>query len=94
MQLPFIKCTFGYQRAGSVVLLDLTGATANVLLVDDWNLSRFQRGDQYTYYDGQHTTGSPARVRLVVPSSGSWNAVVVPVNGRVRVSDPRVLSAA
>jgi Domain of unknown function (DUF1883) len=94
MYIQFIKCAFGYQHAGSVVFLDLTGATANVFLVDDLNLSRLQRGDQYTYYDGRHTTGSPARVRLVVPSTGSWNAVVIPVNGSVRVSDPRVLSAA
>ena len=92
--MQFIRCTFGYQPGGAVVLLDLTGAAANVFLVDDSNLARFQRGDQYTYYGGQHTTGSPARARLIIPAAGVWNAVVVPLNGTVRVSNPRVLAAA
>lgn len=80
--MNFLKSVLGYQGAGSVVVVKLDGAASDVFLVDDLNLRKFERGDDFTYY-GDHATSSP--VRLDVPSSGSWNIVVIP-GGRVTVS--------
>jgi hypothetical protein len=87
--MNFLKFALGYQRAGSVVVVELDGAASGVFLVDDLNLRKLERDDSFTYYGG-HATTSP--VRLYVPSSGSWNAVVIP-GGRVAVSTS-VISAA
>jgi Domain of unknown function (DUF1883) len=80
--VEFLKSSLGYQRAGSIVLVKLDGTASDVFLVDDLNLRKLERGDSYTYHGG-HATSSP--VRLHVPSSGSWNLVVIPA-GPVRVS--------
>ena len=80
--MEFLKSALGYQRAGSIVEVELEGTASDVFLVDDLNLRKLERGDPYTYYGG-HATSSP--VRLDVPSSGSWNLVVIPA-GPVRVS--------
>jgi hypothetical protein len=80
--VEFLKSRLGYQRAGSVVVVTLDGTASDVFLVDDLNLRKLERGDNFTYFGG-HATSSP--VRLNVRSSGSWNLVVVPA-GPVRVS--------
>ncbi len=80
--MEFLKSAFGYQRAESVVVVKWDGTATDVFLVDDLNLRKLERGDSYTYYGG-HATSSP--VQLDVPSSGSWNLVVIPA-GPVRVS--------
>jgi hypothetical protein len=78
----YLKSGLGYQRAGSVIVVELDGAASDVFLVDDLNLRKLERGDDFAYYGG-HATRSP--VHLDVPSSGSWNVVVIP-SGRVSVS--------
>lgn len=83
------KSALGYLPAGSAVVVDLVGAASDVFLVDNVNLGKLERGESYTYYGG-HATKSP--VRLGVPSSGTWNVVVIP-GGSVRVAT-RVFRAA
>lgn len=83
------KSALSYLPAGSAVIVELVGSASDVFLVDDANLRKLERGESYTYYGG-HATASP--VRLAVPSSGTWNVVVIP-GGLVRVST-RVFRAA
>jgi hypothetical protein len=82
VSVEFLKSALGYQLAGSVVVVKLDGTASDVFLVDDLNLRKLECGDSYTYCGG-HATSSP--VQLDVPSSGSWNLVVIPA-GPVRVS--------
>ncbi len=58
--------------AGDIIEVTLD-TRANVRLFDDTNFSRFRRGQQARGYGGG-ATGSP--VRLAVPRSGHWHAVV------------------
>jgi hypothetical protein len=88
--MGFRKWPLGYQASGAVVEVVLRGVASDVFIVDDANLSRLERGDQYTYYGG-HYTQSPVRLR--VPSSGAWTAVVAPIGGSVQAS-VRVFPAA
>jgi len=46
---------------------------ANVLLMDETNYRRYQRGDDYRYYGG-YAEQSPAR--LVPPRDGRWHLVI------------------
>jgi hypothetical protein len=61
----------------------LRGVASNVFLVDDLNLHKLERVGQFTYYGG-HCKRSPVRLR--VPSSGMWTAVVIPFGGYVEAS--------
>jgi hypothetical protein len=88
--MRFRKWPLGHQVIGAVVEVALRGVASDVFIVDDANLSRLERGDQYTYYGG-HYTQSPVRLR--VPSSGMWTAVVIPIGGSVQAS-VRVFPAA
>jgi hypothetical protein len=42
--MEFLKSAFGYQRAGSVVVVKLDGTASDVFLVDDLNLRKLERG--------------------------------------------------
>ena len=55
---------------------------ANVLLLDDLNLSKYQRGERCTYYGGR-AIRSPIRLRP--PRRAHWHVVIDGVS-RVRAS--------
>ena len=74
----------------SVAIVTLDGQ-ANVMLLDDDNLSSYRRGTAFNYYGGW-ATHSP--VRLKPPRYGHWH-IVVDLGGdvgRVRAS-VRIVSA-
>jgi Domain of unknown function (DUF1883) len=79
----FLKFSLGHQGSGAAVEVVLRGVASNVFLVDNLNLLKLERGGQFTYYGG-HCDSSPVRLR--VPSSGMWTAVVVPIGGYVEAS--------
>lgn len=81
--MNFLLFPLGSQPGGAAVVVTLRGAASDVFLVDDVNLARFRGGTSFSYVGG-HATSSP--VRLGVPHAGSWNAVVVPANGKVEAS--------
>jgi hypothetical protein len=59
----------------------LSGVESDVFVIDDANLSSFERGSTFRYTGG-HYRQSP--VRLPVPSSGHSTVVVIPTGGRVQ----------
>jgi len=78
--INYLSFPVGQARAGAVVEVALSGCESDVFLVDDFNLAKFQRRQSFRYTGG-HYNRSP--VRLAVPSSGRWTAVVIPTGGRV-----------
>lgn len=69
----FIHSDLGSRSRGDVVEVTLSGSAANVMLMDSSNFSSYKNGRSFRY------TGGLARqspVRLQVPSSGRWHAVV------------------
>lgn len=76
--MNYAKFSLNHQSAGVIVEVVLQGVESDVFLVDSTNLSRFDRGQQFSYYGG-HYKSSP--VRLKIPASGMWTAVVVPDRG-------------
>lgn len=89
--MNFLKFALHHQTAGAVVEVALSGVESDVFLVDEINLRQFERGGGFSYTGG-HYKGSPVRLR--VPSSGSWTAVVVPSPGGTVRAQARVTSAA
>jgi hypothetical protein len=88
--MNYLKFPLNHQKTGAVVEVNLDGVESDVFLVDNSNLSKFERGSQFGYVGG-HYARSP--VRLQVPSSNNWTAIVIPgVGGRVRAS-VRVIAA-
>lgn len=82
--MNFLKFSLGYLNSGAVVVTTLDGVESDVFLVDPSNLLDFEGGRSFRYTGG-HYKSSP--VRLQVPTSGHWTAVVVPgVGGRVQAS--------
>jgi Domain of unknown function (DUF1883) len=80
----YIKFPLKYQPAGAVVEATLAGVESDVFLVDPSNLSALEQGRNFSFH-GDHYKQSP--VRLIVPSSGDWTAVVIPgPGGTVRAS--------
>jgi hypothetical protein len=79
----FLKFPLGHQTGGAVVEVVLRGVASDVFLVDDLNLYKLERGGQFAYYGG-HCERSPVRLR--VPLSGMWTAVVIPIGGYVEAS--------
>ena len=71
--MNFNEYELGFQPAGAVVEVTLSGTAANVVLLDWPNLSAFRAGRNYRYHGG-HTTVSP--VHLTVPADGQWYVVV------------------
>lgn len=69
----FIHSDLGNRSRGDVVEITLSGSAANVMLMDSSNFNSYKNGRAFRY------TGGLARqspVRLQVPSSGRWHAVV------------------
>lgn len=89
--MNFLKFPLHHQTAGAVVEVTLSGVESDVFLVDEINLRQFERGSGFSYTGG-HYKGSPVRLR--VPSSGSWAAVVVPSPGGTVRAQVRVITAA
>ncbi len=69
----FIHSDLGFRNQGDVVVVSLSGSAANVRLLDPFNYSQYQQGQQHQYHGGlaQH---SP--VRIPIPHGGFWHAVV------------------
>ena len=69
----FIHSDLGFRNQGDVVVVSLRGSAANVRLLDPFNCSQYQQGQQHQYHGGlaQH---SP--VRIPIPHGGFWHAVV------------------
>jgi len=83
--MEYIKFPLGRLAIGATVVVELRGVESDVFLVDDSNLHKLGRGDLSQLQGvGGHYKQSP--VRLQVPSSGSWTAVVIPIGGRVEAS--------
>lgn len=70
--MNFLKYDLGQLSRGDVVEVTLT-AGANVRLLDSSNFRKFQSGKQHRYTGG---LAKRSPVRLAVPSSGRWHAVV------------------
>ena len=63
----------GHQRAGSTVVVQLKGSSANVLLLDPTNFARYRNRDAFAYHGG-HFRNSPAEIEI--PKDGRWFVVV------------------
>jgi len=88
--MKYLKFPINHQNAGAEVEVTLSGVESDVFLVDSANLSRFERLQQFSYVGG-HYKRSPVRLRI--PSSGTWTAVVVPGRGGTVTASVRVLAA-
>jgi hypothetical protein len=71
--VKFLSFDIGARSRGAVVRVALSGTAANVMLLDDFNLSRYKAGHAFEYFGG-HATRSP--VLLAVPRQGHWTVVV------------------
>jgi hypothetical protein len=69
----FIHSDLGFRQAGDVVEITLSGSAANVRLLDGTNFQAYQSGRQHRYTGG---LAQQSPIRLKVPSSGHWHAVV------------------
>jgi hypothetical protein len=88
--MNFLKFPLNQQNAGALVEVRLAGVESDVFLVDPSNLSAMENGRQFRYHGG-HYKGS--LVRLKVPQSGIWTAVVVPGAGGTVHASVRVVAA-
>ena len=68
----FLYSDLGSRSRGDVLEVTLTNG-ANVRLLDSSNYQRYRRGDQHRYIGG---LAKQSPVRLAIPSSGHWHAVV------------------
>lgn len=69
----FIHSDLGFCDQGDVVVVTLSGSAANVRLLDLFNFSQYQQGQQHSYYGG---LAQQSPVRIQVPHGGIWHAVV------------------
>lgn len=69
----FIVSELGHLNRGDVVVVNLSGSAANVRLLDSSNYSKYKHGQRH-HYCGGLAKRSP--VRLAVPHTGRWYAVV------------------
>src|SRR5271166_2620816 len=76
--MNILKFPLHHQDVGAVVVATLSGVESDVFLVDPPNLRSLEHGAAFHYHGG-HYKRSP--VRLHVPSSGDWTAVVIPGSG-------------
>lgn len=83
--MSFIHSDLGQCPAGRVVQFTLSGNSANVRLLDSSNFRAYQQGRAYR---GVLARAVRSPVRLQVPHSGHWHAVVDlgQRGGRVRAS--------
>jgi hypothetical protein len=70
--MNFLHSDLGFRHAGDVLEVTLS-AGANVRLLDSSNFQRYRRGARHDYYGGL-ARRSP--VRITIPRSGRWHAVV------------------
>jgi hypothetical protein len=70
--MKFLHSDLGFRHSGDVVEVTLS-AGANVRLLDSSNFQRYRRGARHEYHGGL-ARRSP--VRIAVPRSGHWHAVV------------------
>jgi len=68
----FLHSNLGYRKRGDVLEVTLTRG-ANVRLLDSSNFSKYRRGEQHRYQGG---LAKKSPVRIEIPSSGHWHAVV------------------
>jgi hypothetical protein len=69
----FIHSDLGSRPRGDVVEITLSGSAANVMLMDTSNFNSYKNGRAFRYTGG---LAHQSPVRLQVPSSGRWHAVV------------------
>ena len=88
--MKFTHYELGHLGRGSVVVFSLEGSAANVRLMDTPNFQSYRAGRPHRGIGGL-ARSSP--VRLQVPNSGNWHAVVdmEGLAGSVR-SDVRVVA--
>ncbi len=81
----FIHSDLGSRSRGDVVEVTLSGSAANVMLMDTSNFNSYKNGRKFRYTGG---LAKRSPVRLQVPSSGRWHAVVDMrgLRGNVRAS--------
>ena len=83
--MKFIYKDLGQRKRGDVVEVQLTGSTANVLIMDSSNFSSFKRNGSYRQAYGGAWKRSP--LHLSVPRAGHWYGVVfIPPGYRGSVS--------
>lgn len=83
--MQFLTFPLGQLAGGTVVEVVLRGVESDVYLADDSNLRKLEQGDLNGFHGyGGHYKQSP--VRLEVPSTGTWTAIVIPIGGRVEAS--------
>jgi uncharacterized protein DUF1883 len=63
----------GRQEKGSTAVIRLRGSAANVLLLDETNLSCYRRGEHFVF-EGGFTRTSP--IHLEIPHDGHWYVVM------------------
>lgn len=68
----FIHSDLGHRSKGDVLEVTLTSG-ANVRLLDSTNFSKYKRGEAHRYQGG---LAKKSPVRIPIPSSGHWHAVV------------------
>ena len=68
----FVHSDLGYRRRGDVVEVTLSHG-ANVRLLDSSNFRKYRRGERHRYQGG---LAKKSPVRIEIPSSGHWHAVV------------------
>ena len=69
----FIHSDLGFRHHGDVVEVTLSGSAANVRLLDSSNFSNYRNGRQHRYHGG---LAQQSPVRIQIPHSGPWHAVV------------------
>lgn len=90
--MQFIQSDLGHCAKGDVVEVTLSSG-ANVRLVDSSNFQKYRRGESHRYYGG---LAKVSPVRLEVPNSGHWFAVVdmQGLRGTTRASFRKIPGAA
>lgn len=68
----FLHSDLGHRQRGDVLVVTLSSG-ANVRLMDSSNFGKYRRGDAHRYVGG---LAKRSPVRLMIPSSGHWHAVV------------------
>lgn len=72
MTTKFVHSDLGNRKRGDVLEVSLTSG-ANVRLLDSSNFQRYKRGEKHRYHGG---LAKQSPVRLEIPQSGHWHAVV------------------
>ena len=69
----FIHSDLGHRQRGDVLEVTLNGSAANVRLLDSSNFSQYRNGRKHRYQGG---LAKQSPVRIAIPHSGHWHAVV------------------